>query len=53
MVSNVFGKGDVAGAIVDFDRAINVESQAGGGLPDRGKAKRAGGDLDGAITTTK
>ncbi len=44
-----FGKGDIAGAIVEFDRALNVDPKLAEAYLNRGKAKRASGDLDAAI----
>src|SRR5258707_2465135 len=44
-----FGKGDIAGAIVEYDRALSVDPKLAEAYLNRGKAKRAGGDLDGAI----
>src|SRR2546422_6726219 len=44
-----FGKGDIAGAIVEYDRALTIDPKLAEAYLNRGKAKRAGGDLDGAI----
>ncbi len=46
----LFSKGDIAGAIVEYNRAITIDSKLADAYLNRGKAKRAGGDLDGAIT---
>lgn len=48
MVLN-FSKGDLVGAIVEYDRALTIEPKLADAYLNRGKAKRAGGDLDGAI----
>src|SRR5882724_9234185 len=45
----LFSKGDIVGAIVEYDRALMVEPKLADAYLNRGKAKRAGGDLDGAI----
>src|SRR5712691_1010238 len=45
-----FSKGDIAGAIADYDRALNVDPRFAEAYFNRGKAKRAQGDLDGAIS---
>src|SRR6266536_2755672 len=45
-----FSKGDIAGAIVEYDRAITIDPKLADAYLNRGKARRAGGDLDGAIT---
>jgi tetratricopeptide (TPR) repeat protein len=46
----LFSKGDIAGAIVLYDRALTVDPKMADAYLNRGKAKRAGGDLDGAIS---
>ena len=45
-----FSKGDIAGAIVEYDHAIAIDPRLADAFLNRGKARRAGGDLDGAIT---
>ena len=44
-----FSKGDLTGAIADYDRALNADPKFAEAYINRGKAKRAQGDLDGAI----
>jgi len=44
-----FGRNDILGAIAEFDRAISVDPKYGEAYFNRGKARRAAGDLDGAI----
>src|SRR6267143_6072290 len=44
-----FSKGDITGAIVEYDRALSIDPKLAEAYLNRGKAKRAGGDLDGAI----
>src|SRR6266581_774903 len=44
-----FNKGDLAGAIADYDRALNADPKFAEAYFNRGKARRAQGDLDGAI----
>ena len=44
-----FSKGDLAGAIADYDRALNADPKFAEAYFNRGKARRAQGDLDGAI----
>src|SRR6476469_10694692 len=45
-----FSKGDIAGAIVEYDRALTIDPKLADAYLNRGKARRAGGDLDGAIS---
>src|SRR5207302_11149627 len=45
----LFEKGDTAGAIAQYDRALAINSKFPEAYLNRGKAKRASGDLDGAI----
>src|SRR5256885_11650431 len=45
----LFEKGDIAGAIGQFDRALTINPKLPEAYLNRGKAKRASGDLDGAI----
>jgi len=42
-------KGDLVGALQDFDEAIRVKPDYVDGFIDRGKARQAKGDLDGAL----
>jgi tetratricopeptide (TPR) repeat protein len=44
-----FGKGDTNGALADFDRALELEPDLADAHLLRGKARRAKGNLDGAI----
>jgi tetratricopeptide (TPR) repeat protein len=44
-----FSRGDIAGAIEHYDRALSVDPKLVDAYLNRGKARRAGGDLDGAI----
>src|SRR5258708_31931154 len=44
-----FSKGDLAGAIADYDRALIADPKFAEAYFNRGKARRAQGDLDGAI----
>src|SRR6266446_3307173 len=46
----LFSKGDIAGAIVEYNRALTIDPKLADAYLNRGKARRAGGDLDGAIT---
>src|SRR5258706_2805709 len=46
----LFSKGDIAGAIVEYNRALTIDPKMADAYLNRGKARRAGGDLDGAIT---
>src|SRR6266852_7399216 len=45
----LFSKGDIAGAIVEYNRALTIDPKLADAYLNRGKARRAGGDLDGAI----
>lgn len=42
-------QGDLAGAIADYDRAIEIDPQNTGAYGNRGNARRAQSDLDGAL----
>lgn len=44
-----FGKGDLAGALADYSRAIELDPQMAEAFINRGKARKIRGDLDGAI----
>src|ERR1041385_8083137 len=44
-----FGRSDIVGAIAEYDRAIGIDPTYADAYFNRGKAKRAAGDLDGAI----
>src|SRR5437016_12409553 len=44
-----FSRNDIVGAIAEYDRAIGVDPKYADAYLNRGKAKRAAGDLDGAI----
>jgi tetratricopeptide (TPR) repeat protein len=44
-----FSRNDIVGAIAEYDRAINIDPKYADAYFNRGKAKRAAGDLDGAI----
>src|SRR5258708_36088671 len=46
----LFSKGEIAGAIVEYNRALTIDPKLADAYLNRGKAKRAGGALDGAIT---
>jgi len=46
----LFSKGDIAGAIVEYNRALTIDPKLADAYLNRCKARRAGGDLDGAIT---
>ena len=46
----LFSKGDIAGAIMEYERALMMDPKLADAYLNRGKAKRAGGDLDGALT---
>ena len=42
-------KGDLDGAIADFNRAIELDPKKAGAYTNRGSVRNAKGDLDGAI----
>src|SRR2546423_2133679 len=44
-----FSRNDIVGAIAEYDRAIVIDPKYAEAYLNRGKAKRAAGDLDGAI----
>ena len=44
-----FARNDIVGAIAEYDRALAVDPKYADAYLNRGKAKRAAGDLDGAI----
>lgn len=45
----LFGKGQLAAALLEYDRAIALDPKLPEAFLNRGKARRAFGDLDGAI----
>ena len=47
-----FGRNDIVGAIAEYQRAIDVDPNYAEAYLNRGKARRAAGDLDGAAGTS-
>src|SRR3989442_12182259 len=41
-----FSRGDIAGAIAYYDRALSIDPKLAAAYLNRGKARRAGGDLN-------
>src|SRR5437588_10698706 len=44
-----FSRTDIVGAIAEYDRALGIDPQNADAYLNRGKARGAAGDLDGAI----
>jgi tetratricopeptide (TPR) repeat protein len=47
--NELFAKGDIAGAIAEYNEALIADPRLASAYLDRGNARRAAGDLDGAI----